>query len=282
LLGFPPGDPEVWHRDPAILRSGPRRDAIVHAAGANADHGLRRTNADKRRAVETLLRDGEWSQWSDREIARRCQVSAPLVGNIRRELSVNGLQIETTRKVERGGKTYEMETSKIADKSTSRAKPKPAPAPEPEPELQSPETPADVVQAGYVIEQHESGEYCWAFHNPSGPGANFGTLHDTPESAIAEARDYIERGIAFYRYAEPEPVVEVQPEPDPEPLEPPKRGTPEYAAYRARACRAAIVEARSWLATLDQIAELTGLYGQVLRDQRATREWIEVLERHAE
>ena len=40
---------------PAIVHAGARRDAILHAAGANARHGLRRTNADKRRAVETVL-----------------------------------------------------------------------------------------------------------------------------------------------------------------------------------------------------------------------------------
>jgi hypothetical protein len=73
-------------RIPADVRAGARRDAILYAAGANATHGLRRTNADKRRAVEVLLRDEEWGQWSDREIARRCQVSPDTVGRIRNEI----------------------------------------------------------------------------------------------------------------------------------------------------------------------------------------------------
>ena len=72
---------------PAEVRAGTRRDAILHAAGANASHGLRRTNADKRRAVEVLLRDAEWSKWSDQEISRRCAVDAKTVGTIRRELT---------------------------------------------------------------------------------------------------------------------------------------------------------------------------------------------------
>ncbi len=71
---------------PADIRAGHRRDAILHAAGANASHGLRRSQADKRRSVETLLRDDEWRDWSDREIARKCNVSADLVGAVRREL----------------------------------------------------------------------------------------------------------------------------------------------------------------------------------------------------
>ena len=40
----------------AEIRRGSTRDAILHAVGANAVHGLRRTQADKRRAVEVLLR----------------------------------------------------------------------------------------------------------------------------------------------------------------------------------------------------------------------------------
>src|SRR5262245_35093918 len=39
------------------VHQGTQRDAILFAAGANASHGLRRTNADKRLAVEKLLGD---------------------------------------------------------------------------------------------------------------------------------------------------------------------------------------------------------------------------------
>ncbi|MCL4862065.1 MAG: hypothetical protein KJZ93_21800 [Caldilineaceae bacterium] len=68
---------------PCEVRPGTRRDAVLCAAGANAVHGLRRTNADKRRAVETLLRDDEWGQWSNREIARRCHVDEKTVRSLR-------------------------------------------------------------------------------------------------------------------------------------------------------------------------------------------------------
>ena len=68
---------------PVDIRTGTKRDAILYAVGANASHGLRRTNADKRRAVETLLRDSEWCQWSDREIARRVGVSNNFVSTLR-------------------------------------------------------------------------------------------------------------------------------------------------------------------------------------------------------
>ncbi len=71
----------------ADVRQGTLRDAVLYSVGANAAHGLRRTNADKRRAVTHLLTDAEWSQWSDREIARRCGVSNNFVSELRRSLS---------------------------------------------------------------------------------------------------------------------------------------------------------------------------------------------------
>lgn len=68
----------------ADVREGTKRDAILFSLGANANHGLRRTNADKRKAVETLLADEEWSKWSDRKIAEACGVGHPMVAAMRR------------------------------------------------------------------------------------------------------------------------------------------------------------------------------------------------------
>ncbi|MGE7136193.1 ParB/RepB/Spo0J family partition protein [Luteibacter sp. NPDC031894] len=67
----------------ADVRVGTKRDAILHSVGANAAHGLRRSNADKRCAVRTLLADKEWGQWSDRQIADACGVSHPFVAALR-------------------------------------------------------------------------------------------------------------------------------------------------------------------------------------------------------
>jgi hypothetical protein len=72
-IRIPPG------KAPCEIRQGSLRDAILFACGANAVHGLRRTNKDKRRAVRTLLKDPEWSQWTDVEIARRCAVDPKTV-----------------------------------------------------------------------------------------------------------------------------------------------------------------------------------------------------------
>lgn len=70
----------------ATVHEGTQRDAVLFAAQANQTHGLKRTQEDKRRAVLTLLRDPEWRQWADSEIARRCNVSQPFVGDMRRSL----------------------------------------------------------------------------------------------------------------------------------------------------------------------------------------------------
>lgn len=68
----------------ADIRTGTQRDAVLYSVGANAAHGLRRSNDDKRKAVITLLNDPEWSSWSDREIARVCGVSHTFVANLRK------------------------------------------------------------------------------------------------------------------------------------------------------------------------------------------------------
>lgn len=68
------------------VRTGEKRDAILFACGANRDHGLRRTNADKRRAVERLLDDPEWGKWSDGKVAEAAAVSRPFVSGLRGQL----------------------------------------------------------------------------------------------------------------------------------------------------------------------------------------------------
>lgn len=66
----------------AKVNQGNQRDAILFSTGANAEHGLRRTNSDKRRAVIRLLRDPEWSKWSHEEIARQAVVSPAFIRKI--------------------------------------------------------------------------------------------------------------------------------------------------------------------------------------------------------
>jgi hypothetical protein len=91
----------------AEVRPGGQREALLWSITSNADHGLPRTNADKRKAVTLLLADAEWSQWSDREIARRAQVSRTIVTKLRNGAS--GIKCQMTpRRVRRGEVVYTM------------------------------------------------------------------------------------------------------------------------------------------------------------------------------
>jgi len=68
------------------VRNGTLRDAILFAVGANQDHGLKRTNEDKRNSVMTLLNDNEWVTWSNSQIVARAGVTHPFVADLRRQL----------------------------------------------------------------------------------------------------------------------------------------------------------------------------------------------------
>lgn len=101
---------------------GTQRDAVLYSLKANAIHGLKRTNADKRKAIETLLADAEWSTWSDNKIAQAAGVNDKTVGSVRK--AIFGISEDgqpATRIVERNGKTYAQETSKIGKRASVQA-----------------------------------------------------------------------------------------------------------------------------------------------------------------
>jgi hypothetical protein len=108
------------------VRQGTRRDAVLFSVGANGQHGLPRTNSDKRRAVATLLTDPEWGGWTDSEIARRCRVSHPYVAKVRAEVSpetVTGERSYTTKH----GTPATMDVSGITAAAAERKQVNPTP-----------------------------------------------------------------------------------------------------------------------------------------------------------
>jgi hypothetical protein len=66
---------------PCNVRKGTMEEALKYALGANRGHGVRRTNADKRKCVELAL--DKWPKNSDREIAEICGVEHHLVSDAR-------------------------------------------------------------------------------------------------------------------------------------------------------------------------------------------------------
>lgn len=96
------------------IREGTIRDAMLYSLGANATHGLRRTNHDKRQAVETLLDDPEWSQWSNVKIAKTCAVHQSFVARMRESLSPSeSEQINERTYTDRWGNEGIMNTANI-------------------------------------------------------------------------------------------------------------------------------------------------------------------------
>lgn len=86
----------------AELLPGSRLDALKFALSANAVHGRRRTNADKRCAVAIALR--EFGKMSDRAIADMCAVSDPTVASMRRMLEPTAKDLQFDTRLGRDGK----------------------------------------------------------------------------------------------------------------------------------------------------------------------------------
>ena len=98
----------------AELTKGTLRDAILHSLKANTTHGLPRTIADKRKAVNALLDDDEWSSWSSRKIAQFLLVSHTFVTQIK---------ADRTKRLEEDLEGEKVATLPPAAKSTTPSKP---------------------------------------------------------------------------------------------------------------------------------------------------------------
>lgn len=126
------------------VRQGTQQDAQWYSYGVNQTHGLRRSNDDKRRAVEAALRHQYNAGLSDQQIADHCGVSRVYVNQISSQLiNVDNLDRPTTRKG-RDGKTYN---------TSNNGKKKPA-APKPEPEDEEPLTP---YEQQIAAQYHQNG-----------------------------------------------------------------------------------------------------------------------------
>ena len=75
-----------WPQIGCEVHEGKMIDALTYALGANFGHGLRRTNRDKRHAVEMALKDPELSRLQQQEIADICRVTRQTVRRIQNEL----------------------------------------------------------------------------------------------------------------------------------------------------------------------------------------------------
>lgn len=104
----------------AIILEGDARQALLHAIRCDATSALKRTNADKQKAVRLLLADSEWSLWSDVKIAGQAGVSDRFVASVRKSLTSNGSMLHDSVKVSRAGVIYSMAKRKPSHPPASR------------------------------------------------------------------------------------------------------------------------------------------------------------------
>ena len=103
----------------AEIVEGTERDATLHSVGANSKHGLPRTNADKKKSVSILLKDAEWSNWSDKEISTKCLVSDRFVAGVRKSLRMEHSEESSKQRkyINRYGNQSVMKVSSIGKKN---------------------------------------------------------------------------------------------------------------------------------------------------------------------
>ncbi len=105
----------------AEVRTGSRCDAIWEGCAANKRNGLRRTNLDKRRAVELALMHPRGRRLSNRQLAGHCGVHHHTVGRIRSRLELSGALRQVDKRLAvRGGVGYLMATGGVADANRAR------------------------------------------------------------------------------------------------------------------------------------------------------------------
>lgn len=108
----------------AEIRTGSKRDALLFAVGANATHGLARTNKDKRRAVEILLRDEEWAGLGDQWAAEHAGVNRSTVWRIREEFRLCNAQPESDTRTGKDGKQYPTRKAKVTTATPAKEAPR--------------------------------------------------------------------------------------------------------------------------------------------------------------
>ena len=111
-----------------VVEGETEREAFFLATRTNAQHGRRRTNAEKETAVKRWLEDEEMNQWTDGYIAKVCLVSQPFVTKQRSLITI--MSQPTKRKfINAKGDIEWMHTSRIG--ST------PPPAPDPQKQIKT-------------------------------------------------------------------------------------------------------------------------------------------------
>ena len=129
----------------AVVYFGNEKEAILRAIGANQAHGLPRTKADKFNAMETLLLDDEWIEYSDNHLCKLAGCSKAIIKNVLKKWEESGVQELVLRaekrrgnknkKAIRKGKEVTQKTENIGNTGNKRGKGKKKTTEEPETRL---------------------------------------------------------------------------------------------------------------------------------------------------
>jgi hypothetical protein len=90
----------------ARVFKGGLHEAFVHALGANATHGTRRSSADLHNAVKAALVEPKMLDWSNVQIAGACGCSDHFVGKVRKALETSSIAPSPTHRTGKDGKRY--------------------------------------------------------------------------------------------------------------------------------------------------------------------------------
>ncbi len=132
----------------AEVKPGDERAARLYAAGANLRHGLKRSNADKRKAVMILLADPLWRRRADSSIARYAGVDPKSVKTWRAEVTQE-IRSERTY-INKYGQEATMDTTHIGRRAEAPARAPEPPAGETQPKP-SADQPAEERRRGEII-----------------------------------------------------------------------------------------------------------------------------------
>lgn len=90
----------------ARVRPGGQIAALHYALATNQKHGQPLSNDDKNRIVSLALQDPAWAEYSDGVLAKKLQVSQPLVSRHRRDLELQGRVKAAAERRGADGKMY--------------------------------------------------------------------------------------------------------------------------------------------------------------------------------
>lgn len=145
--------------------TGTLRHAIDLSGMANKTHGLNRSHATKRKQTLIYLEDFEWSELSDRVIAKKVGVSHPFVASLRAELNGDVKKPQAAKKSKAAKKTF--------------AKPQ-------EPEVDLSDEPDEMVEA--LIKENQQLSDQLAIKAMTGTEEEKNLAHETIESLREELR----------------------------------------------------------------------------------------------